>query len=244
MDIASFNPAESTPGPSLQTFGDPSLGKDEFLNLLVAQLRNQDPLNPQEGHEFVAQLAQFSSVEQLANISATLDAHSGQLSALAGAYASGSNLSTASAMLGQTVEVASREVAWNGTEATDFGFELGGAAAEVEVTITNADGDVVRTLTLGARDAGSHDLSWDGQNDDGTEVPEGTYTFEVSAETSDGDAVGATRFVRGTVDRITIEQGHVMLWFGERSVRLDDLRSIVAPEPDGESPGGGTLSTP
>ena len=230
------HPGQPAAPPS--TFGDPSLGKDEFLNLLVAQLRNQDPMNPQEGHEFVAQLAQFSSVEQLANISATLNAHSGQLAALAegmsasaaqqAALTSGMNLSTASALIGQTVEVAGNEIGWNGSDPAAFGFELANAASEVEVAVRDADGTVVRTFALGGQGEGAHNLTWDGHDDDGAPLPEGDYTFEVSAQDADGDDVAATSYVRGTVDRITIESGGVSLWFGGRSVALSDLRSIVS----------------
>ncbi|MEP0548550.1 MAG: FlgD immunoglobulin-like domain containing protein [Rhodothermales bacterium] len=245
MEITSLTPAADTPaGPTTPptTFGDPSLGKDEFLNLLVAQLRNQDPLNPQEGHEFVAQLAQFSSVEQLANISSTLNTHSGQLAALAegmsasaaqqaalaGTLTSGMNLSTASALIGQTVEVAGNELGWNGSDPAAFGFELADSAADVEVTVRDAEGNVVRTFALGGQGEGAHNLTWDGRDGDGAPLPEGDYTFEVSAQNADGDDVAATSYIRGTVDRITIESGGVSLWFGGRSVPLSDLRSIVS----------------
>lgn len=241
MEITPLTPAAGTPtSPATppSTFGDPSLGKDEFLNLLVAQLRNQDPMNPQEGHEFVAQLAQFSSVEQLANISATLNAHSGQLAALAegmsasaaqqAALTSGMNLSTASALIGQTVEVGGNEIGWNGSDPAAFGFELAGAASDVEVTVRDAAGNVVRTFALGGQGEGTHNLTWDGRDDDGAPLPEGNYTFEVDAQNADGDDVAATSYVRGTVDRITIESGGVSLWFGGRSLPLSDLRSIVS----------------
>jgi len=245
METTPVKPAATTPETPAtppSTFGDPSLGKDEFLNLLVAQLRNQDPLNPQEGHDFVAQLAQFSSVEQLSNISSTLDAHSAQLAALsegmsasaaqqaelAGTLQSGMNLSTASALIGQTVEVASNEIAWNGSDPAAFGFELAGHAADATVTVRDADGNVVRTIELGERGTGRHSVTWDGLGDDGAPLPEGDYTFEVDAQNTDGGDVASTSYVRGTVDRITIESGGVLLWFGTRSVPLSDLRSVIS----------------
>jgi flagellar basal-body rod modification protein FlgD len=138
------------------------------------------------------------------------------------------NLSTASALIGQTVEVASNEITWNGSDPASFGFELAGPAADATVTVRDADGQVVRTIALGERGHGRHAVTWDGLGDDGAPVPEGDYTFEVSAQNTDGGDVASTSYVRATVDRITIEGSGVLLWFGTRSVPLSDLRSVIS----------------
>lgn len=220
-----------------------SLGRDEFLKLLVAQLQNQDPMNPQEGHEFAAQLAQFTSVEQLAAIGTTLQGHTAQLAALAqgiqataaqtgelgASLGRGLDLSAATALIGQTIEVGTDRLAWTGQSAPTVGFDLAGAADNVTVTIRNEAGEVVRVLSPGARGEGAHTLAWDGTDGNGEPLPHGTYRFEVNATDASGGTIEAERFTRGTVDRLTIETGGVQLWLGGFAVPLDRLRGVVAP---------------
>ncbi|MDX1531875.1 MAG: flagellar hook capping FlgD N-terminal domain-containing protein, partial [Rhodothermales bacterium] len=139
------------------------LDRDAFLRLLVTQLSNQDPLNPQDGHEFAAQLAQFSSVEQLTNISETLALHSEQIAMLtegmavassqqvelAGMMNDRATLSTATALIGKTVEAAGDGLGWDGEGPAAFGFRLERPAAQVTITIRDEHGNAVRTLDGG-----------------------------------------------------------------------------------------------
>ena len=220
--------------------GNAELGRDEFLQLLVAQLRNQDPTSPQEGHEFAAQLAQFSSVEQLANISGALGAQADQFAALAqgldglrtGQDALGSQLSgridlqAATALIGQTVDVAHGAVAFDGSGEVATPVRLSADAAEVTLTVRDADGAVVRTVRTGARGAGDHALSWDGALADGSAAPAGAYTIEATAVGADGQSVEATPMATGAVDRLTVEADGVYLWLGERRVPFAALLAV------------------
>lgn len=220
--------------------GSAALGRDEFLQLLVAQLRNQDPTSPQDGHEFAAQLAQFSSVEQLTNIGTAMSSQSDQLTALAKALEgiqSGQatmadqlsgriDLQAASSMVGQTVEVASGALAWNGSDTVPIPVRLGAEVREVTVTIRNADGAAIRTIRTGTLSAGDHDLGWDGTLADGSPAPEGAYTADVTAIGTDGQPASATPFMRGTVDRLTVEPDGVRLWIGDQPVPFDALLAI------------------
>ena len=220
--------------------GSAALGRDEFLQLLVAQLRNQDPTSPQEGHEFAAQLAQFSSVEQLTNIGSTLSSQSGQLTALAdamGAVQSGQSaladrlsgrmdLQSASALVGKTVEVASGALAWDGAGSADVTVRLPGDVREVEVTIRDADGAVVRTLKAGALAAGDHAISWDGTLGDGSVAPAGTYTASVAAVGTDGAPASAPPVLTGTIERVAIDSDGVSVWVDGTRVPFDALLSV------------------
>ncbi|WP_420456788.1 flagellar hook assembly protein FlgD [Rubrivirga sp.] len=221
--------------------GSSALGRDEFLQLLVAQLRNQDPTSPQNGHEFAAQLAQFSQVEQLTNISASMAGQARQVAALAGAIdglragqagmtsqlTGRIDLQSATALIGQTVEMAGATVAWAGTGEAPIPVRLDGAAREVEVTIRDADGALVRTMRTGALSEGDHELSWDGALDDGSAAPEGAYTVSVSALGPEGEPVRATAVTRGTVDRLTVERDGLFLWVGGRPIPFQSLLSVV-----------------
>ena len=221
--------------------GNADLGRDEFLQLLVAQLRNQDPTSPQDGHEFAAQLAQFSSVEQLTNINASMGAQAGQLGELAAALGAlqdgqadlGNRLSGridlqgATALIGQTVEVASDALHADGSGEVPVHLRLGAGAREVTLTIRDASGTAVRTVRTGSLGSGDHTLVWDGRLADGSQAPAGAYTADVTALGDAGQAVAATPFVRGAVDRITVTGDGVQLWLGDHAAAYGDLLSIT-----------------
>ena len=247
MTVSSTPTAPSTAASSALAgaTGSAALGRDEFLQLLVAQLRNQDPTSPQQGHEFAAQLAQFSSVEQLTNIGSTLSSQSGQLAALASALegiqsgqASLANalggridLQAASGLVGKTVEVSSGAIAWGGSGAVPVAVRLAGDVREVEVTIRDAEGAVVRTLRTGALPAGDHDVAWDGTLADGSPAPAGAYTASVTAIGADGKAAAATPVLRGTVDRLSVEGDGVFLWVGDHKVPFGNLLAVAGATP-------------
>lgn len=234
-----------SPYPSAGGFVPPDTGRtldrDAFLQLLVTQLSNQDPLNPQDGHEFAAQLAQFSSVEQLTSIGETLAGQTQLLAGLSqGLNASSirqeelsalltqrADLASATGLIGQTIEAEGNHTVWNGTDRAPMGFELGGPSAHTTVTVRDENGRAVRTMELGHLGQGRHAPSWDGTGDDGRTLPPGTYTFDVIATDTDGDTVEATPFTQGRVDRITIEADGITLWIGTHGVPLADLRSLT-----------------
>jgi len=166
--------------------------RDQFLTLLVTQLKNQDPLNPLENAQLTSQLAQISTVEGMeklnANISTSLDVISGQIDF--------SQSVAAVNMIGKDVLVPGTKVSL-GTHpsdpsqrnATPFGVDLRNDAASLEVKILNANGDVVRTLSLQNQKVGVIGLSWDGLNEDGVPAPDGDYTLSVGAKDSAGTAI-------------------------------------------------------
>jgi flagellar basal-body rod modification protein FlgD len=108
-----------------------------------------------------------------------------------------------------------------------LGVDLAGPAAQVTVTVRDAEGNVVRTLALGARGAGAHTAPWDGADAEGNALPPGRYTFEVSAAAADGSAVSAERFARGTASRLAVDPDGVRIWLGDLSVPLSALRGVV-----------------
>lgn len=225
MEIQSpFSTAEaetSTSSTSLGT-GSEVLGKDEFLQLLVTQLSNQDPLNPLDGQEFAAQLAQFSTVEQLVNINDTLGVNNTNIDLLS----QSTNAGIAAGLIGQTIEAEGNAVNWSGEGDVPLSFDLGAAAASVTVTILDEAGNVVRTLDVGAMGEGEQTVDWDGTNTDGAAVEQGVYTFEVAATNADGEAVEATSVTRGTVDRVTFGLDGILLWLGDVPVPLELVSGV------------------
>jgi flagellar basal-body rod modification protein FlgD len=181
MDTGPITALSSLP-PSGQTAvaKKKELGKDEFLRLLMAQLQNQNPLSPSDPSQFVAQLAQFSSVEQMSNVS-------GRLDQLLVAQGSAGRLSAA-ALVGREIAFDADAVPVTSGQATRVEAVLPAAADQVTALVTDASGRVVRTLDLGARDAGALAVEWDGRDEDGQPAPSGSYAIRLSA-TRDGETV-------------------------------------------------------
>ena len=162
-----------------------TLGQDAFLKLLMAQLQNQDPLQPTDGTQFVTQLAQFSQVEQAVAQSTTLGNIQTQLQTMSN--------SNASDLVGKTVTVSSAGMQWNGTFAATSSVTLGGAASSVTATIKDGQGNTVRTLNLGAQGAGPLGITWDGKDDTGTATAAGSYAVNVTATGANGQPVNVSR---------------------------------------------------
>lgn len=170
-----------------------TLGKDAFLTMLVAQLENQDPLNPKDGAEFSAQLAQFSQLEQLMSLNDAMEKLSTSSSA-------GSSEKDLMSYMGKQVtgEVDTIQVSMGDVSGGFFNLT---ESAEIRVEILSSDGIVVNTLPLGTKNSGSHLISWDGTDTTGNAVADGTYTYRVLANTG----MGYTQIpneVAGTVEGI------------------------------------------
>jgi len=213
------NPTNPSSSQVAGTYTAPSkeLGKDAFLKLLMAQLQNQDPTNPVDNGQFIAQLAQFSSVEQLTGIGSKLDT-------LAVAQASANQLQTAG-LVGKDVTFRTDRVQLAG-KAVDVEASLSGAADAVVAVVTDASGRVVRTLPLGARGAGTTRFAWDGCDDRGTSLPAGEYRVALNASRKDGAAVAADLRGHGTVDGVNFEGDTPVLLVGGLQVKLSDVARI------------------
>ncbi len=199
------------------------MGKDAFLKLLITQLRNQDPLNPLEAQEFAAQLAQFSSVEQLSQINQALD-QNGQLSLM---LSQSINSGVAAGLIGKSVEAQGNQIALATKGDVPIRFVLDAPAREVKVTIRNAQGALVRELTVDNTSSGMQELTWDGTAQDGARLPAGVYTYEVRAVNASGTPVGVTPLVTGTVSRVSFESDGIYLWLGELAISMSQVRSVT-----------------
>jgi flagellar basal-body rod modification protein FlgD len=200
-----------------------SLGKDDFLKLLVAQLKNQDPLAPQDNTQFVSQLAQFSSLEAAMGTNSRLDSITSQNQGLA-------NTEVVS-LVGKTATVKGSLITASGSgAAVPIGFTLSGAADTTNVSVQDSTGKVIRTIPLGARNAGLVKLNWDGKDDHGNIMPAGTYAVSVQAKTADGNTVAVAQETTGVVKSVAFDKGYPVLTLANgMQVPVSDLLQVTSP---------------
>jgi flagellar basal-body rod modification protein FlgD len=184
--------------------GSQSLGKDSFLQLLVTQLKNQNPLDPQDNSAFVAQLAHFSSLEGITTLNDSV-------TAISSSYKSSQALQ-ASSLVGRSVVVQTGSAYVDTTKSMTGTAVIPSSVAGATVTITDKDGNAVKTIDLGSQAAGNATFVWDGTNTAGTKVDPGTYTFKASASI-DNTATDLVTYLPATVNSVTLSQtgGEMML---------------------------------
>jgi flagellar basal-body rod modification protein FlgD len=193
------------------------LGKDEFLTLLVTQLRNQDPLNPLEPHEFAAQLAQFTSVEQLAQLNSGVAAQlqGAQLSLLMNQAAFSASL------IGRAVVATGDQVEIPAEGAGRLRVDVGGGGGRATLRLLDATGREIARRDLGQVPPGAQTLELPG------DLPPGVYACRVEVEGADGAAVPVTTYTTGTVDAVEFRDGVIVLRIGRLEVTLDDVIEIT-----------------
>lgn len=194
------------------------LDKNDFLNLFITQLKNQDPMNPQDSSQFIGQLAQLTQVEQAYNTNTNLQ----------NLLTQGSNNMAMNAVsfVGGTVQASGSQVSLTAGTPSSVNFNLPGAASSVTVSVQDATGATVKTFSSGAMGSGDNALAWDGTDNKGNALPAGTYSFSVSALDASGNKVIATPFIRGTVDGVDLSSSTPTLSIGSIQVPLYSVTSV------------------
>jgi flagellar basal-body rod modification protein FlgD len=190
---------------------------DRFLTLLVAQLQNQDPLNPLDNAQITTQLAQISTVNGINQLNTTVSS--------LGASLGVTQYLQAASLVGHDVIVSGNNIDLaDGT--AQGGMTLNADADIVKVTISDASGNVVRTLDLGAQKAGTQTFAWDGKTDAGGTAPDGHYTFAITA-TAAGKAVSFDTLMAAHVDGVqTTASGPTLQLAGGTQVPLAQVVQI------------------
>ena len=191
--------------------------QDRFLSLLVAQMKNQDPLNPLDNAQVTSQLAQLSTVQGIENMNASLAALATSLG--------GNQMAQSANLIGRNVLVPGNAVSPVALQDV-MGFEITRPADKVTLTILDAAGAQVRNLDLGPREAGLNVLAWDGLTDSGTRAPGGAYQFKINA-VQGGQSVSSTALHLGAVNSVSQgSQGVKLNLSGNESVGYADIRQI------------------
>ena len=192
--------------------------QDRFLRLLVTQMKNQDPLNPLDNAQVTSQMAQLSTVTGIEKLNATV-------AALSSSMMSAQSMQAA-AMIDRVALVPGRQIdLLDGKSNAALELEL--PADRVTVSITDKDGNLVRTLEVGAQEAGVVDFVWDGTDNQGTTVDNGSYTFSATA-VLDGEKTSPTTLSYGLVGSVSLTAAGPMLGMGTLGeVGLDVVRRIL-----------------
>ncbi len=197
----------------------PTLTQADFLKLMTAQLKNQDPFAPVDNTQMIAQMAQFSSVAGISQMNSTLSSIATKLGA--------TSATDAMAYVGKTVLTAGNTAYARASGGIAGQIALAGDATDVNVTIADQNGNTLKTLSLGAQQAGTASYNWDGMTDTGAAAGNGPFTVTTAA-TNNGATVGNTSLVWAPVQSVSIPStgSPVLTVTGIGQVKLSDVRSI------------------
>lgn len=201
------------------------MGKDDFMKLMIEQLKNQDPLNPTESQEFAAQLAQFTSLEQLSNLNSymkeSIDANYLLTQSI-------NNTLTAN-LIGKDVKFEGNKLTNTGSNTANFGYTLPANANDVTVNIYNSAGKLVKTMEHQPSTQGDHKLSWDFTDNNGEKLSDGDYKVEVVVETEDESTMNASIFQYGSISGIRFTENGTKILIDGVEYLLSDVLEIINP---------------
>ncbi len=176
-----------------------SLNTTDFMNLLLVQLQNQDPLEPMDADKMTDQLVSFNELEQSQKTNTYLET-------LLQYQASMGNLQSVQFM-GKTVLAPGNSVSVAEGRESEMTFDLSESASEVTIEIYDENDQLVKTLTRQDMSSGEQTVTWDGTDESGNPVPEGNYSYKVSAVDSQGDSVDVTTYTTAVIESIEFKDG-------------------------------------
>ena len=213
--LSSLGSTQSSTGTSPTDRGA-NTDKEAFLKLLVAQVSQQDPMSPQDSDQYVQQMTQFSSLEQLMNLNKGIETLAiGQMS---------NNSQEALSFVGRDVVARGDQLSHTRGDYSEIAYDVKGDAEEASLVVRDSYGEVVFETDVRA-DSGVQRYTWDGRDKDGNMLPSGKYS--VSVEASNGDApVPVDSYVRGEVTGVRFDQGYPELMIGDRRIRMTEVLEV------------------
>ena len=197
------------------------LGQEEFFDLMVAQLQNQDPLKPLESNEFMGQIAQFSSVTGIREMQSSIEQLVGSLQS--------SQALQASTLVGRNVLASGNTAYLADGEAVSGAVELETSVEDLVVSIFNPTGQLVRRIELGAQEPGLVNFKWEGLNESGTAAAPGNYVIGAAVQVN-GQNEAASTLIASQVESVTLNQhqpGLTLNLKGMGTVNMDDIRLLL-----------------
>ncbi|MBC7371522.1 MAG: flagellar biosynthesis protein FlgD [Bdellovibrionaceae bacterium] len=209
------------PSKKMRTAGNDKLDKDAFFKLMIAQMKNQDPTNPLKSHEMAAQLANFSSLEQMQNMNTTLvEMKNGQKP---------SENYQALNLIGKAVAGDSSAITRAASDRDhEFRFTLPMDASDAVIKVTNAEGEVLKSYDLKNLKTGENKITWNGQDEKGNKLAPGEYKFAIEAKSGEKKIAVKTEF-SGTITGINYTPEGPVLLVGSQTIKMRDVRKITDP---------------
>lgn len=196
------------------------MGKDDFVKLMSAQLKYQDPINPLKNEEMAAQLAQFSALEQMMNVNQNLEK-------MAAAQKPQDNVLAAS-LIGKKIQTDSSRLSLEKGGQPEIKFSLPSDAEVVNVSVVDAKGEVVREIELGTMVKGDQSIRWDGKNAKNQPANPGEYNYRINASAEGGKPLVINTATSGVVSGVVFEGGKPLLLVGDKKIALDTVGRIEA----------------
>ncbi|MGE5363011.1 MAG: flagellar hook assembly protein FlgD [Bacteroidota bacterium] len=203
--------------------GKASLGKNDFLNLMMAQLKYQNPLDPMDGTEYAAQLAQFSSLEQMTNMNDTLEQSIDTNYLLAQSV----NNTMSATLIGKEVKISGKTIKYSGEDSISIGYKLPADAKSMTITIKDSNGAIVKTIESSELSQGDHKLSWDFTDNNGKKVKQGTYSYTIASKSTSGKDLTITASLYGKVSAVKFTDEGTKLVIGSSEYLLSDISEIT-----------------
>jgi flagellar basal-body rod modification protein FlgD len=215
--------SSTTTSSSSSSSSSSTLNQDDFMQLLIAQMKYQDPLNPTDSTQYMSQLAQFSSLQQLENLNDKMTTSINANYTLTQSI----NNTMAASFIGKDVKLTGSSITYDGSDAVTLGYTLPAEANKVTVKVYNSSGALVKTLTATDMAKGDNTISWDGTNNQGNALASGTYTFSVDATASNGSTITPTLFKYGQITAVKYTDSGTVLVINGADYSLSDVTEIV-----------------
>lgn len=220
--------ATDTNGKPIATGTEQVLGEDQFLQLLVKQMQYQDPLDPMSNEEWIAQLAEFSSLEQLSqlndSLSQSLDWDYLQMQTI--------NNTNATSLIGKDVTATYSTIYLDDDNMPQIAYNTTEFAQKVTINISDADGNVVRTIVTENVEPGQNSIAWDGRDKNGDRLEDGFYTVDITGVDANGEDMTPSTYLEGRVTGVVYRDGSAYLKVNGVEVPLSEVNSIDDPTGD------------
>jgi flagellar basal-body rod modification protein FlgD len=197
---------------------DSSLGKDDFLKLLIAQLSAQDPLDPMGAQDFSAQLAQFTALEQMTNVNSNLEI----LQKLQTASQNTSSLN----LIGKTVESYGNAFRHSANSSETLSYSLASDAESVRIDIFDITGSQIDMVRIDNQTQGKNNASWDGFDKRGNPLPAGTYSFTVKADNQAGVPIAVDTFSSGLVSDVVFGEDETYVIVNGKELPISTIKRV------------------
>lgn len=218
MSVTAIDSTGSATSTTVSSASDLGLDSDAFLQLFIAQLQYQDPLNPQDATEMMGELAQMTMVEQSYNTTTALNNL---------LTAQNNNLALSSiGLIGKDIIALGDQLNFDGANAVELSYQMPAATTATTLTIKNASGETIRTVDLGSQVAGNGTYQWDGKDGQGNVLTSGAYSFSISGIDAAGATQTATTFTTGRADGVTFAEGVAYITIGSVLVPFSDVMRV------------------